>query len=54
MTEKQIDINLYNEVSEPPKQMLFDFFQDPNPVSDFQIYLYKRGWKIVPIEEPKV
>lgn len=53
MTEKPIDLANYASVSNPPKQMLFDFFQDPNPVSDFQIYIYKRGWKLVQIEEPK-
>lgn len=53
MTDKPINVEHYNSLSEPPKQMLFDFFQDPNPVSDFQIYLYRRGFKIVPIKETK-
>ena len=50
MTDKSIDIEHYNLLSAPPKQMLFDYFQDPNPTNDFQIFLYRRGWKIVPIE----
>jgi len=49
--DKPINIEYYESLSKPPAQTLFDFFGDQPTLEAFQIFIYRRGWKVVEIKD---
>lgn len=43
----KIDLVTYEAEVAPPRQVLFDYFQDVNVGEALLLYLFQRGWKIV-------
>lgn len=41
-----IDLKTYEAAVAPPRQVLFDYFQDVNVGEALLLYLFQRGWQV--------